>query len=709
VGQIFSDDYAFEVPSYQRPYAWEEDQAQELLSDLLDAMDNDNVSGGVYFLGSIVLIKSPNDPQSKIIDGQQRLTTLTILLSILRDLTKDTEKRIDRRSYIFQKANADRGTSERFRLLLRQRDRPFFLKYIQEPGATNALPDLTTLRDSQYRIAANARYLKETLESLDESRRDALVAFIVQRCYLVVVAVPTAEAARRIFTVLNSRGLDLTPTDILKADFLDHAGESRERDLAERWEAIEAAIGREEMVELFGHIRMIYERDKPRLALETGFPKFVKPFKQDEADKFISSIVEPIADAFNLLRESGKVQHQYGVDAAKAVRSLARIDNKDWLPPVLLRLWKRKADDSKAAADFIILLERLAYFLFVTRAGINDRIARFASVMDEFDLREGKRKSTSGLTLTESEQADFIRALDGPIYQMSRVCKPVLQRLDEALSSGGASYDDLVSIEHVLPQTVEHGSEWEILFPDEAERGEWIHRLANLVFLTHRINTRASNWDFERKKKEYFGSKDGASPFVITQGVLQTPEWTTEHLAERQTKLLERLQSVWKLTGGTKGQDSTDPNTTKSSWEFTNSKLIAKKRDVIMQVLSQREGTKLSKKGALYTSADDKIRAVCTISKRHPSGRLPYWYGYSDEWRNFLSQGHKSFLVLGCMDREVAYAIPSETIEKILGELRKTPNRHWHIDLDENKDGKLELSIPNGLRMPLGNFELVLV
>ena len=93
-------------------------------------------------------------------------------------------------------------------------------------------------------------------------------------------------------------------------------------------------------------------------------------------------------------------------------------------------------------------------------------------------------------------------------------------------SSGGASYDELVSIEHVLPQTVEDGSEWAILFPDEQERSDWTHRLANLVFLTHRINTRASNWDFDRKKKEYLASGDGSSPFVITQGVLQTDKWT---------------------------------------------------------------------------------------------------------------------------------------------------------------------------------------
>ncbi|MEY9137519.1 uncharacterized protein with ParB-like and HNH nuclease domain [Bradyrhizobium diazoefficiens] len=119
IGKIFSDSYAFEIPPYQRPYAWEKEQAVELLTDLLEAMDNTEVSGGVYFLGSVVLIKSPADPKSLVVDGQQRLTTLTILISVLRDLTSNEEVRIGRRSFVFQKANPDSGTVDRYRLLLR--------------------------------------------------------------------------------------------------------------------------------------------------------------------------------------------------------------------------------------------------------------------------------------------------------------------------------------------------------------------------------------------------------------------------------------------------------------------------------------------------------------------------------------------------------------------------------------------------------------
>jgi len=200
-------------------------------------------------------------------------------------------------------------------------------------------------------------------------------------------------------------------------------------------------------------------------------------------------------------------------------------------------------------AQFLVELERLAYFLFVTRADVNERMGRFASVMDEFNPRSTGASVNEGIALSLSEQKGFMDALSGPLYRFGRVCRPVLQRLDEALSSGGASYyDNLISIEHVLPQTVNPDSTWAILFPDAAERDGWTHRLANLVLLTRRINTKASNWDFDRKKREYFTSKDGSVPFPLTQGVLQTPDWTIKYLETRQGNLLDKLATVWKLS-----------------------------------------------------------------------------------------------------------------------------------------------------------------
>lgn len=86
--KIFSSDFDFMIPSYQRPYAWTTEEAGELFNDIKDFMDQ-QADDDPYFLGSIVLIKNETDSRAEVIDGQQRLTTLTILLSVLLDKLND--------------------------------------------------------------------------------------------------------------------------------------------------------------------------------------------------------------------------------------------------------------------------------------------------------------------------------------------------------------------------------------------------------------------------------------------------------------------------------------------------------------------------------------------------------------------------------------------------------------------------------------------
>ena len=100
---------------------------------------------------------------------------------------------------------------------------------------------------------------------------------------------------------------------------------------------------------------------------------------------------------------------------------------------------------------------------------------------------------------------DILERLDGDIYGQVRLRTPLLLRLDSVVAEEGASYQHpMVSIEHVLPQSPLDDSQWMKWFPDEEERRQWTHRLANLVLLSRRKNTRASNYEFERKKERVF-------------------------------------------------------------------------------------------------------------------------------------------------------------------------------------------------------------
>ena len=122
-------------------------------------------------------------------------------------------------------------------------------------------------------------------------------------------------------------------------------------------------------------------------------------------------------------------------------------------------------------------------------------------------------------------------------------------QLDEALSSGGATYaHKIVSVEHVLPQNPSAGSEWLAVFQDEAKRDAWVHKLANLVLLSRRKNSQAGNLDFDEKKSKYFSTKAGVTNFAITSQVLNEAAWTPETLKQRQLVLTGALGNLWRLT-----------------------------------------------------------------------------------------------------------------------------------------------------------------
>jgi hypothetical protein len=106
----------------------------------------------------------------------------------------------------------------------------------------------------------------------------------------------------------------------------------------------------------------------------------------------------------------------------------------------------------------------------------------------------------------------------------------------------------VLTIEHVLPQTVNDNSEWAALWPDERLRNDWVHKIANLVPLNRRRNSQAQNYDFEKKKSAYFSGKKGVSSYILTTQVLNSSQWTPEYLADRQNELMDVLQENWRLS-----------------------------------------------------------------------------------------------------------------------------------------------------------------
>ena len=547
--KIFSSDFDFRIPLYQRPYAWTAEEAGTLLSDLLDNMGGDGTSvdeTNPYFLGSIVLVKA-DTPPSDVVDGQQRLTSLTILLSVLRQFV-GAEEAEGLTALLYEKANPILGTQNRYRLTLRQQDADFFRANIQSLDGIAKLKGLkvTALTESQKNFRDNGLLFHETLDGISSTKRTRLAQFVARRCYLVVVATPDFASAYKIFTVLNSRGLDLSPSDILKAKVIGEIPAANRKSSSQEWEDLEDELGRASFQELFAHIRMISRKTKLKETLVEEYEKHILPKMKPSA--FLDSVLLPMGEAYRVIKTASYESSSGAEEVNEYLRWLNRIDNVDWIPPAIA-YFSRYGNDPNKLAGFLKDLERLAAGLMILRSNVNERINRYADVLSAIEQNNDLLVENSPLQLVPTEKKDIITTLDGNLYLETKIRQFVLLRLDSELARGQATYNyPTITVEHVLPQTPEPSSVWTRWFQTEQLRETWTHRIANLLLLSRPKNSQAQNFEFDVKKQKYFTSAKGVSNFALTTQVLTETQWTPDVLEKRQKESLSNLSRVWRLS-----------------------------------------------------------------------------------------------------------------------------------------------------------------
>lgn len=543
--KVFSDDYLFTVPSVQRPYSWTTDEAGELLDDLLEFISHygireNNVSNvdDPYFLGSIVLVKK-DGPKSEVLDGQQRLTTLTILFSVLRDILSDDYAE-DIEQMVVQRGSKILGTKDTYRLHLRKRDDEFLKKYIQEKGMTLKVTKETPFKtDSQKAIRDNAIYFMDRLNELDEDTLKTLPLVLATLCFIVVVSTPNFDSAFRIFTVLNDRGLDLLPSDIFKARVIGAISEDEQDYYTDKWEDVEVSLGRDRFNKLFDHIRMIIQKRKGSANYKDEYEDI---FSKVTGKQFINDVLIPYSEVYLKLID---YRSHYG-DQPKIVKILSllnRIDNNDWIPVAMYYIQRY----NEKLEEFLGLLEQFAGTAMVLRKNFNWRMSKYSQILRQMEKKIDVFSSDSLLRVSDDDKRAVLEKLNGDVYTELKdtVRRYVLLRIDSLLTKGQPFYDhSVITVEHVLPQTPKEGSEWMRVFHDPSE---YVHKLGNLVLLTRSKNSQARNYDFNKKKTSYFQPKNGVTTFALTMQVIQEDKWTPEVLEERQKKLINLLRRAWNL------------------------------------------------------------------------------------------------------------------------------------------------------------------
>lgn len=551
IHKLFTD-FWFRIPAYQRAYVWGEEQIDDLFEDLTYALKQDNKKE--YFLGAAVLQKYkitqgtvPYDCYD-VLDGQQRLTTLLLMMAVLRDVVDDNQLRGVARDAIYQAANpfAGRPGRERIEFLIYDHGKSFVADFIKPDRGTeniDALQKKTTEANlSIANMAKSVLYLRKKLQGMKPEECNEFAMFLLHKVIFIYVASENLEDAFRLFTILNNRGVPLSNGDILKAMNIGEVRDSQEmRRYAEMWEKFEGEFGRDEFDRFLNHIRTILLKEKARENLLKEYEeKIYRPGKLTKGEPTLK-LVETYRKHFGhlLWRESDGQQLDLRVQNLLTIMNAALAT--DWIPPLLLYYERFEHDglyeflqrlESKFSADWILQLTPTI------------RLSNTYTILQEIDQATSPSAVIQHPQIFQYDQNTLRDYLAGDIYGKS-FCKYVLLKLECLLRTSEQVFPEFtrISVEHVLPQTPSDTSDWVKHFTEE-QRQAWTHKLANLVLLTRNKNAQLNNRDFAEKNKLYFASSTDVFPNVAK--VMQDKEWTPQTLVQRQEKLLEQLLKEFK-------------------------------------------------------------------------------------------------------------------------------------------------------------------
>ena len=539
--KIFSQDFWFVIPEYQRPYVWQKDNIEELIEDLYYAFEHKE--DNEYFLGSLVLKNTNNQnfTEYEVLDGQQRLTTFFMMIAVLRDLLEDEDYKSTMREMIYQKENKLKKIPSRNRITYYIRDNveSFISEFIISDNGTLKKDELLHRAESDnisISNMANGILIINNLLSQKENLEE-FVVFLLNKALFIYVSTDNTEDAFRLFTILNDRGIPLTSADILKSTNIGQIQKEELKKYSKIWEEIEAKYG-DNFDRFLVFIRNILVKQKANANLLDEFEKNIyekgKLNKGKDTIDLLSKYDEIYDEIIEL--ENKKLSNEY-----KNLITIMKIglQSEDWIPPLMYYYSKFKfnrLDDFLKRLEYKFAGDLVAQESPTTRIENMNKIMREIEKIDISNLNDFINNSDV-FDINKRAYREFI---DGNIYKR-RFNRYLLLKLEYLMTDNTvhlSSYKT-ISVEHILPQNPSINSQWRNDFTDE-EREFWTHKIANLVLISKRKNSKLSNLDYEDKKEKYLNERidvfKGSKVFID-----KNLKWTVDVLQKRQEKLVNML------------------------------------------------------------------------------------------------------------------------------------------------------------------------
>jgi uncharacterized protein with ParB-like and HNH nuclease domain len=678
------------VPLFQRPYTWGERQWRTLWEDILTFYGREiNDPRSTHFLGAVVTMPARSVPvgvsKFLVIDGQQRLTTIVMLLCAIRDEFGSTDSVPKRRIQNFYLTNDGFEGLDIFKLLPTQGDRPAYSALVQNSG--NELPD------SQFKKAYN--FYRRRLRDQDDDgyplEAKRILEIVETRLMVVMINLSDSDDPYLIFESLNFKGSPLEQADLVRNYFLMRFPVTDQQGVYDgMWLPMQNRLGTG-LTEFMRHflgsegeeIRKgdVYAAIK-RLVADSDAPSIRLLMSRMEQLSILYSRIATVVPEPN--EELGQFFGQFRrLDFGTAY-------------PLLLSLYEDYIDGQFSCEEFIASLRILDSYIvrrMVVGVPSNSLSGVFISLCKIKPIADSPSAWLSAALARESKNrrwptdTEFFESwLRTPLYG-SRVCQVILECIEAQFGHHESVVFSDATVEHVLPQTMT--PEWEQALGENAVdiQAEWLHTIGNLTLTGY--NPELGNKEY-REKREIFAR----SHFELNRFFANYETWGVSQIRKRAESLFETAKQLWPRPAIVSEQEPSVEKVGPANFHAECIRAAEKRLQVTLSKLSQTR----------YASGDKDTRLVCAVSAEHnEGGGIPYfWFAVHLKQLEFLEAASSSWICFGCGSSRQTLLVPASVIKPLLAQMSVSTgdDRHyWHVVI-QPKDGKLILRLLGAIDGP---------
>lgn len=531
------------IPPYQRPYAWEAEQIDELWHDITETL------GSSHFMGSVVLC-SPDEQRPEVIDGQQRLTSIVLLLALIRDHYHAIKPELVGRVQMFLE-NSYAAPDMRFKFRPGNSNLRVFTDFVlhapdspsRRNWASTAELDSHELNRNSNLIANHERlsgYLTKYLEQADNPvlALEQLEHTIMTGLEFVVIDVPDIANAFIIFETLNDRGLALSAGDLLKNHLLAAAAKVNEsvEVLAEDWDTIINNLEGGDITRFLRHY------------LLTSYAKVQKDdvftlFKKEVASRGVKQLIKDLKQMSRFYGQFVKPELVSNAGVREVYQNLSTLRATMCYSALLAASPVLKADQLR---DFARLCEVLTFRYSTICSKDSKELERvYHNAAKALSTRgeEGLNDAIQTLQAASPTSEEFRIAFQHQSMGRHYIVNYIFRGLENYLEPEEKTLQNTqrVHIEHIMPQTL--SSEWREELGDDLEQHElYVNRWGNLTLLGGKLNISASNRVFKEKVDLYKASK-----IKLTRKLPKHAAWGIKQIEQRQKALAKVADRVWQI------------------------------------------------------------------------------------------------------------------------------------------------------------------